>query len=1073
MTDVQSKKVWVIGAFAPKFARLVYAWLVNISGEIHFDVELLPGDLTTGDEEPRNKGIVLFKGGWKSAHAVPLVVCESRGELKRMGVLCPYEFVIERSDLLPIVNDEWKKKFKDGQDAGGNEKISAFLSNPVDELKNRMRCLLARYPGGKTEDELRDWFAGLFRRYICLDETVHGTSNLIDLDKLLTDSLSVDNPLLADICLEAPKTSDGKRFHARFRGAGDKADAMYRCRDLLTTLYGHRIAEVSQAFTPFNDDKIESGQKQVLVKRNLIRLFWKCRDQYKGCNPYPRPLGDRAKYVTPTGRIDVLVIDDEPEDITDRIKNGKTQGNGSVRQRGFTICDELFNFQPLKIVADSKANVFEVAKEAFNRIRERGLSYDLVLVDLCLGDETGGDLSGYRMIRFVKQFFPDVPVVVYSKFRDMDHIARAFECGARWFLVKGEEDKLPRHVLRMLKQSGWHREWRAAQNHFKPIFLPQPGIDSSEFVRAFHRREDWKYLTYKSLEFYPGRFVSVKQMGGGISSAVTFKAVKGIMIDGEYLQSPSIIKIDSAHNATMEFERYFRYVRPYIANQVGRVERPARILDRGTASIVYTFAGHPDSEHSLDSMANALAAAIRHEVSCDYERFRKALDEVFDEILPSIHRITPSREFGNADDIDCHSGVVEPSEPKYSAYPNASFNEYRKEEFYKSYVLRMQPWWTIEMSDGIGFEPQPLFNDALSDPPKGLTNCFVFHDIFRDHDRYVIEAYDTDCRLGWLTGLTADHVARYRRVLSPGKTLWVADARLSGTDRRTDLRRPFRNRWLKDRFGEDPSVDILRLIPEMGANAEQGCLDIQDDLLCIAEKVGKALAVAKDTGGRVRVGGCEFSSPVGIVHGDLNFGNVMLESRRQTPPPDRPDEHRRLSDVWLIDFARTRRDLIVHDFNVAFTSTLALLVEKSLFDNAGYRESLERHFSSLVRLSFTEPSENLSDIPDEFAKMPRFALVYRILRRIRSAALAAGVSEHMYLLTSALACAYTFKIFLNRKRFIETSAMLAAMKTCYVLLRKDIVDDELKAKLQYRGAPFGTSEARPALTKMGDGQVHA
>ncbi len=367
----------------------------------------------------------------------------------------------------------------------------------------------------------------------------------------------------------------------------------------------------------------------------------------------------------------------------------------------------------------------------------------------------------------------------------MDHIARAFECGARWFVVKGEEAKLPRHVLRMLRQSGWHREWRAAQNHFSPVFLPSPESDASAFVRKFHREDKWKYLTYKCLEFYPGRFIRVKKMGGGISSAVTFKAVKGIQLDGEDLQSPVIIKIDSAHNATMEHECYFRYIRPYISNQVGRIDAPSRILNRDTAAIVYSFAGHADSAHALDSMANALSGAVRYESSCDYERFRSTLDEVFDEILPRIHRITPAREFGAGSVIDCHSRVVEPEEPKFSSYPNARFHEVPVVEFYKSYQARMQPWWQIVMSDDMTFISQPRYDENVKDIQKAKPSdpvllaspsdqYFVFHGIFRVGDQFIIAEGTGSGSCGPLSAYSfARKNALGERIVGTGKGLLV------------------------------------------------------------------------------------------------------------------------------------------------------------------------------------------------------------------------------------------------------------------------------------------------------------
>ena len=174
----------------------------------------------------------------------------------------------------------------------------------------------------------------------------------------------------------------------------------------------------------------------------------------------------------------------------------------------------------------------------------------------------------------------------------------------------------------------------------------------------------------------------------------------------------------------------------------------------------------------------------------------------------------------------------------------------------------------------------------------------------------------------------------------------------------------------------------------------------------------------------------------------------MLEARRTIPSPERPDERWKISDVWFIDFARTRRDVITHDFNVAFTATLAFFFETSLMADPKYKKLLGAKFAMLVEDAFSSESKNLEDIPDGLRRLPRFAMLYRILRRIRFAALKAGVSSHMYLLTSALACAYTIKIFLNKKKYELAAGLVVAMEVCYQLLHKDITDEEFKKKLK-------------------------
>ena len=197
-----------------------------------------------------------------------------------------------------------------------------------------------------------------------------------------------------------------------------------------------------------------------------------------------------------------------------------------------------------------------------------------------------------------------------------------------------------------------------------------------------------------------------------------------------------------------------------------------------------------------------------------------------------------------------------------------------------------------------------------------------------------------------------------------------------------------------------------------------------------------AKAVCQDKTGAAR---WDCQCPVGIIHGDLNLNNIMLESRLHAPKMDDPDTTSMVSDVWFIDFARTRRDLIAHDFNVFFTSTLSSLFGKALLKDKAYSEQLQRNFRVLVEGAVSSKAESLKGVPDSFKDDARFAFVYKVLRRGRAAALKAGVSQNMYLLTTALACLYTLKIFLNQGRIEMAAGFFAAAKICY-----DLLPDEMR-----------------------------
>ena len=1000
---------------------------------------------------------------WESGKCIPLILCEDRAALKRIGVRCPYEFIIERNDFLLNVYPADKNGIKPS--IAGRD----ILRMRIAELAR----LYGASDRGITVGQLQDWFAGTFRKYLFLDETVHGTSGVIDFENIECDNIInhiCGNPPPAPNSDENAKAriakakEDAQKLFNRFdldEPAGSTEpcieDPMIRYREFFKKLYRAKFVQMKGALSKpptrrlaelkkfYTDKAVEDDGRPVPRSKRL-----------------PRPYGDRARFVTPTGMVNILLIDDDPnsspfkENATCRKKFCRE--DKELLKKTFHV-EEMFVMQDF---GDGDGDLCRIAAKKMRKYQENGLSFDIALIDLCLCDEPGGDLTGYTMIKTVRKYFPHLPIVVYSKFRDMEHIARAFWCGARWFLRKGEEDKLPRHILSMVRQPGWHREWRAINSREDaPIFKYEK--PDSEFAHTFAHKKGWKYLTHKGLEYQPGRFITLRQMGGGISTACTFKATKGIRLDDAFLQNPVVIKIDASHSTMMEFERYFRMIRPYIANEAGRIERPERTLNRACSSIVYTFAGRQDDAHELLSMSEMLKGDVLCMSSCDFEKYRFALDSIFKEILPKIHRVSPEREFGEIGLRDVYSGIeeeqgadirdrrerdgVEPS----SAFPNLGFGECSVQEFYKSYIARMQPWEIIELKDDAVFLKQPHMEDV-----GNRLGCvhYEFHGVATDErdGSMFIEAYDKERHLVWIKGAYADHVVRFRRQLNPGTALWVnqADIKNAGEVCVVGKNKSYLYRvdWLRDKIQNSTCKDIDSLILAFfggecaGVKTEDLFVGLQDIVIAIARK---ALNKEGKDGGAFW--GLKFETPVGIVHGDLNFGNVMLEARKHAAKDVDPDKTRTVTDVWLIDFARTRRDIIAHDFNVAFTATISLLFDEELLRQDGYEYKLRRRFALLVREAITSKAKSLKDVPDAIKDDERFVFVYKILRRIRMAALEAGVSQDMYELTTALCCLYTFKIYLNHGNRVKLAAALVSVAyMCFKSLRSRM-DAEWKNQL--------------------------
>lgn len=1020
---------------------------------------------------------------------IPLILCDARSTIQRQGVSCPYEFIIERKDLLPRVNDKGE-----------------LVSKPEEILASRLRVLEKLYGDGKTDFKtaLRDWFAGAFRMYLMLDATTHGTSEFIDLAKGREDPIlkaaskigeddKAASKIGADDAESTPEAKDhALRLKNRFCGNPDAEVKPFE--QLARWIFKERFEKLEKAFSA---DVNSTERLNLLAQIYVDAERWPKGEPRKHDERLPLAFGDRAKYVTPSGKLNLLLIDDNVEVSPFGWlvpKNGRldpeevpSEFATSISNDAWKLLRDLFNVQTMP-VDEKGGNIFIHAVERFRKMQTVGLTYDLILVDLCLGNNSHeADLAGYRMIRIVKDFFPGTPIVVYSRFSDMEHIARAFFSGAKWFLVKGEEAKLPRHVLKLLKQVGWHREWQAIERGANaPVWH---GDEESAFFRKVRRTAEWGYLIYKSLEHLPGRDITIREMSGGLSSAVTLKATKGVWLEGTPLQTPSVIKIDTSYNTMMEFERYNRLIRPYIANEAGRVEMPERVLDRTYSSIVYTFAGKQDQAHDMETLGNMLDDDVGCQSACDFETYRHALTCIFDEILPRIHRVSRELECGDVGKLEVQRSDVRDAfakederrsdDPPRTSFPNYYFCEFEPKEYWKSYMLRLQPWGRIHIDDATFdggtnrlFMPQELV-DLEQKEIKPNQKRLIFHDVMinplSDKDgecagRYVIEAYTEDRKLVWLEGEVCDFVARFRKRVAPGTSLWLKkpdNAMSSGKTKSEedkdssawktleDLdagRLDERRKWLEAVFARKKTEDsdaqkifINAIAALMGIGGIDKALEfytkLQDELLKLAKDAA---------GGKAKQ--WEMKCPVGIVHGDLNVKNIMLESRKHPPKENDPDVTKTVSDVWLIDFARTRRDLIVHDFNVFFTSVLGELFHERLIgkdgkedpEQAKYREHLEEHFKEIVSSAVSPCSKSERGIPDAIQGDRRFTLLYRILRKTHDAALAAGVSQNMYLLTTALACLYTLKIFLKKDQVYKSAGQFAAAWICYDMLCKNL-----------------------------------
>ena len=630
-----------------------------------------------------------------------------------------------------------------------------------------------------------------------------------------------------------------------------------------------------------------------------------------------------------TGVVEALVVDDHARAWAKRLNAEPGYGGA-------------FHFDAVELKAGPE--LVREACAAFRAIHGARRNYGFVLLGLRFGEAEGMDLSGYLMLSLLKRFFPRLPVVVCSFHDDMGKLARAFRNGAKWFLRKEELPQLPQILHSLLTRREWEPEWRTAMELGLVEFEFERARGHKEFAERFDEKR--QYLTYKCLEKYPGRTIRITPMGGGLSTAVTFRAVKTTGRGGEPAQMPLVVKIDTLANTQMEYERYFRFVRPYIPNDSGRVENPERVIDRRHAAIVYTFAGTDAGAGRLQDMKSLLLEEMKG--GCDFGRVRPLFDELFDVILPRLHRVSPDVELGELSDL--------------TSFPNPELGEVGQSGFLGNWVSRISVRRRI---DGVVFERQ-------SDPsPKKDLVGFEFFASYDAGGHCAIEAYDEEKMTVVLTGAAVDDLVRSRsRGLRPGAMLWIDNNRYRyyGTDasgRRTCLYP----------IGCDESI-----VPLMEKPIPNYCK--------LPEVLARLQAlVAADVCGR------RFACPVGIAHGDLNFANVMVEKRVSAA------RRHAASDVWLIDFARTRRDLVVHDFAVMFAAAVGL-VDMDLSD-------------VVVHAVFAKGDR----LPRRQTGDRRVPFVHAILRRIRRAALSAGVSQDMFALSASLSLMMTFRMAFRYSRY--------------------------------------------------------
>ena len=296
----------------------------------------------------------------------------------------------------------------------------------------------------------------------------------------------------------------------------------------------------------------------------------------------PRRLGCDLQFYISKEKALVLLIDDKALQTKESLDQTIVPPDGAVFSGTRRPLNGCFDIEPYALTLDEHVKVIG---EAFYKSIPKPPHYwdfrrfDLILLDLCLGEKQSVEPGGYHLLPMLRKFFPDIPIIAFTRFSDMRYIERAFSRGATWFLPKDEAWKLPEHFLERVQNRNWRQEWLAVASHLE-WDLP--------VGRQFD--EEVLYLIWKAIEAMPGGRIYVRELSGGIGGAQTLHVAKEI--NGRYGHAaPVVIKIDNHFRMLMERERYQRFIHPYLSNLAGRIEQPVAAGGADRASISYSYAG--------------------------------------------------------------------------------------------------------------------------------------------------------------------------------------------------------------------------------------------------------------------------------------------------------------------------------------------------------------------------------------------------------------------------------------------------------------------------------------------------
>ena len=880
---------------------------------------------------------------------IPLVVSADPELRRRAGFALPSEF------LLPLFD--------------------------VSRLARRAAQLRAVHREGIDRIYMQSFCMGAFRRYLFLDDENHGRGEL-DLNAVRAGHYRSDE---AERSRWLSSSSWQKLYESRLERTdeGDVRNALFRA---LYADESKKILAKMKALT-----KVVAGDAAMFSRPSpggeygSLAAVQQAADEFE--NALPRLLGHDLRFHLPGEKGCVMLIDDRANEAragleeTTAVRPG-TDGSTQGPKMSVFFDIEAANLRPKGTVRDYGVQVWEAfpgdnSSESLRR-------FDLLLLDLNLGEGPLADFAGYQCLPILKKFFPEVVIMAFTRYGNMSHIERAFARGATWFLSKADAWKLPECYCERLQHKQWVREWTAIRSGVDWDIGPGERVDEAS-----------RYLIWKAMEGMPGGTIRVKGLAGGIGGARTLRAVKAVN-DRYNRATPVVIKIDERFRMLMERERYYRFVHPYLSNLVGRIEQPLAEGGDNRASLAYSYAGTGQGvgersarRSEVVTLENLLQRNLpkSHDQILGPDVYAELFEQLLGDVLPRLHVIDPRSELSELD------------------YPNAVFEE--SASAVDSYLLRMPPEAIVAVDEPVSSGRKNLVNHAISsldDIQAGQELLSCVYDVEHGPEPYIKAVarlqdgyfHRLDLK-GLLGGFYVDH--RYLRPMRP-LVIRMKEKPLQG-----ELEAWTALWWARNPNPDDKARPQSRTI-EYDQTVD-GCVHTFESAGLTLIHPRPALAVVGlrrwlvSRMARVLDGG-----RIGIVHGDMNLGNVLVERERGSAP--KPV----FGTPWLIDFARTRRDRIVVDYT-QFELDLGLrLLDPRFFPSLRKSRNnwtdVDEFFSYLLETPWTPPRVA--------ERVKRLRLVYALVSRVRAAADKQGIDEKEYLVSRTFQLLIIHKIICGRWR---------------------------------------------------------